>query len=137
MGAAVAGRCAPAGARVRAAAGRPGVGGRPILPLRLLPRGPRRGPRGAAAAATEAGGRGPGGGAGAAGADGAPGAPGAGEDGREYGHVPVLREEVLGMFEGRRLGTFVDGTLGLAGHAEAVLRAHPECHTFVGIDRDP
>jgi 16S rRNA (cytosine1402-N4)-methyltransferase len=51
--------------------------------------------------------------------------------------VPVLLEEVLGFFEGRQVGVYLDGTLGAGGHAAAMLRAHPELHTAVGIDLDP
>jgi 16S rRNA (cytosine1402-N4)-methyltransferase len=54
-------------------------------------------------------------------------------------HVPVLLERVLELLapalsvEGAVL---VDGTLGLGGHAEALLAAHPGL-TLVGLDRDP
>ena len=54
-------------------------------------------------------------------------------------HVPVLLERVLTLFapalSGRR-ATVVDATLGLGGHAEALLDAHPQL-TLVGLDRDP
>lgn len=52
-------------------------------------------------------------------------------------HAPVLLEEVLAVFEGKKIGCFVDGTLGAGGHAEAILRSHPEIETFIGCDRDP
>lgn len=52
-------------------------------------------------------------------------------------HAPVLVNEVLAVFEGMKISCFVDGTLGAGGHAEAVLRAHPEIETFIGCDRDP
>jgi hypothetical protein len=52
-------------------------------------------------------------------------------------HMPVLLEEVLEQFAGRELGVFVDGTLGAAGHACAILEAHREVHTFIGLDVDP
>lgn len=64
----------------------------------------------------------------------APAAPPAGNDAP---HVSVLLAEVLSFFEGRRLGVYVDGTLGAGGHAAAVLRAHPEAHTLLGFDLDP
>ena len=51
-------------------------------------------------------------------------------------HVPVLLEEVLSFFAGRRLEMYVDGTLGAGGHASALLRAHPELQTLVGFDLD-
>ncbi len=54
-------------------------------------------------------------------------------------HVPVLLErclELLAPALGRSGRTVhVDATLGLAGHAEAVLQAHPET-ILVGLDRD-
>jgi 16S rRNA (cytosine1402-N4)-methyltransferase len=54
-------------------------------------------------------------------------------------HVPVLLERVLALL-GPALSdaqaVVVDATLGLGGHAEALLRAHPHL-TLVGLDRDP
>ena len=54
-------------------------------------------------------------------------------------HVPVLLERVLALLAPAVHGhpsVVVDATLGLGGHAEALLRAHPEL-TLVGLDRDP
>jgi 16S rRNA (cytosine1402-N4)-methyltransferase len=54
-------------------------------------------------------------------------------------HVPVLLERVLALLAPALSGhpsVVVDATLGLGGHAEALLRAHPEL-TLVGLDRDP
>jgi 16S rRNA (cytosine1402-N4)-methyltransferase len=55
------------------------------------------------------------------------------------GHVPVLLDRVLALLgpavEGRP-AVVVDATLGLGGHAEALLQAHPQL-TLVGLDRDP
>lgn len=51
--------------------------------------------------------------------------------------MPVLLRQVLECFQGLRLGTYVDGTMGGGGHASALVRAHPEMHTFVGFDVDP
>ncbi|RSM83915.1 16S rRNA (cytosine(1402)-N(4))-methyltransferase RsmH [Kibdelosporangium aridum] len=54
-------------------------------------------------------------------------------------HVPVLLERVLALLapalEGRP-AVAVDATLGLGGHSEALLQAHPQL-TLVGLDRDP
>jgi len=50
-------------------------------------------------------------------------------------HVPVLLREVLGLLRPGRGGTFVDATLGLGGHAEALLDASPAVRV-VGIDAD-
>ena len=37
-------------------------------------------------------------------------------------HVPVLLNEALDFLRVRPAGTYVDCTLGLAGHAEGILR---------------
>jgi 16S rRNA (cytosine1402-N4)-methyltransferase len=53
-------------------------------------------------------------------------------------HVPVLRERVLALLApvlDRPGAVVVDATVGLGGHAEALLRAHPDV-TLVGLDRD-
>ncbi len=53
-------------------------------------------------------------------------------------HVPVLLErclDLLGPALARPGAIAVDATLGLGGHAEAMLAAHPEL-TVVGLDRD-
>jgi 16S rRNA (cytosine1402-N4)-methyltransferase len=50
-------------------------------------------------------------------------------------HVPVLVAETLDYLAPERGGVFVDGTLGLGGHAEALLRASPDVQ-LIGIDRD-
>jgi 16S rRNA (cytosine1402-N4)-methyltransferase len=54
-------------------------------------------------------------------------------------HVPVLLDRVLALLApavSDRAAVVVDATLGLGGHAEALLRAHPQL-TLVGLDRDP
>lgn len=51
-------------------------------------------------------------------------------------HVPVLLAEVVKILHPSRGGLFVDATLGLGGHAEALLDASPGVR-LVGIDRDP
>jgi len=52
-------------------------------------------------------------------------------------HVAVLLKEVVAQFEGRHIRSFVDCTLGAGGHASAIIEAHPELHTFIGLDVDP
>ncbi len=54
-------------------------------------------------------------------------------------HVPVLLERVLAVLApalSDRPAVLVDATLGLGGHAAALLEAHPQL-TLVGLDRDP
>lgn len=46
------------------------------------------------------------------------------EESAEQPHVPVLLEQVLSFFRGRKLAVYVDATLGAGGHASAVLREH-------------
>ena len=53
------------------------------------------------------------------------------------GHIPVLRDEVVQAFDGLKMKTFFDGTLGAGGHAKAILEAHPEIERYIGCDRDP
>jgi 16S rRNA (cytosine1402-N4)-methyltransferase len=51
------------------------------------------------------------------------------------GHVPVLLREVVEMIRPNRDGIYVDATIGLGGHAEAILQSAGGC-TLIGIDRD-
>ena len=54
-------------------------------------------------------------------------------------HVPVLLERVVGLLAPALTepgAVVVDCTLGMGGHAEALLRAAPDCR-LVGLDRDP
>jgi 16S rRNA (cytosine1402-N4)-methyltransferase len=50
-------------------------------------------------------------------------------------HIPVLLDEVLQQLAPERGGVFVDCTVGLGGHARAVLERGAE--RVIGIDRDP
>lgn len=50
-------------------------------------------------------------------------------------HIPVMREEVIEALNVRASGVYVDGTVGLGGHAEGILERAPGC-TLIGIDRD-
>jgi 16S rRNA (cytosine1402-N4)-methyltransferase len=51
-------------------------------------------------------------------------------------HVPVMAQEVVEAFAPAGDGVILDGTAGGGGHAEALLRAYPECRV-VAVDRDP
>ncbi|HWC83737.1 MAG TPA: 16S rRNA (cytosine(1402)-N(4))-methyltransferase RsmH [Pseudonocardiaceae bacterium] len=54
-------------------------------------------------------------------------------------HVPVLLDRVLALFApalADRPAVLADCTLGLGGHADALLSAHPGL-TLIGLDRDP
>ncbi len=50
-------------------------------------------------------------------------------------HRPVLSQKVVSLLDPRPGGVVVDGTVGLGGHAEALLQAEPGV-TVIGIDRD-
>jgi 16S rRNA (cytosine1402-N4)-methyltransferase len=50
-------------------------------------------------------------------------------------HRPVLLKETLELLDPGRGGLFVDGTLGLGGHSEAILEANDQTRVL-GIDRD-
>ncbi len=54
-------------------------------------------------------------------------------------HVPVLADRIVDLLRpalSEGPARYVDGTLGLAGHAQAVLTACPRA-SLIGIDRDP
>jgi 16S rRNA (cytosine1402-N4)-methyltransferase len=53
----------------------------------------------------------------------------------EQAHEPVLLREVLEWLRPQEGGIFVDCTLGLGGHSEAILNASPDTRV-IGIDRD-
>ncbi len=53
----------------------------------------------------------------------------------EFEHVPVLLRESLEQLKVENQGFFVDATLGLGGHAEAILAAN-EGNRLLGIDQD-
>ncbi|MGZ5415346.1 MAG: 16S rRNA (cytosine(1402)-N(4))-methyltransferase RsmH [Aeromicrobium sp.] len=57
----------------------------------------------------------------------------------EPSHVPVLLDRVLDLLSPSLIkpgSVVVDATLGLGGHAEALLTEFPDVHV-IGIDRDP
>lgn len=54
---------------------------------------------------------------------------------KDYGHKPVLLEECMQALAIRPEGTYVDGTLGRAGHSLEILR-RLTTGRLIGIDRD-
>lgn len=50
-------------------------------------------------------------------------------------HVPVMLDEVVEAFAQQPPGMIIDATVGLGGHAKALLDANPDL-TLVGFDRD-
>jgi 16S rRNA (cytosine1402-N4)-methyltransferase len=53
----------------------------------------------------------------------------------DRGHVPVLLEEALEYLDAGREGTYIDGTLGMAGHAGEILKRNPKAR-LIGFDLD-
>jgi 16S rRNA (cytosine1402-N4)-methyltransferase len=51
------------------------------------------------------------------------------------GHVPVLLEETLAFLDAGREGTYIDGTVGLAGHTLEILKRNPKARV-IGFDLD-
>jgi len=51
-------------------------------------------------------------------------------------HVPVLHETAIGLLECRAGGFYVDGTLGGAGYAEAILERNGPDGILLGLDWD-
>ena len=56
---------------------------------------------------------------------------------RRYTHEPVLLAEVLERLVTDRGGLYLDATLGLGGHSEAILRTISAQGKVLGLDADP
>jgi 16S rRNA (cytosine1402-N4)-methyltransferase len=54
----------------------------------------------------------------------------------DFAHRPVMADEIVDLFAPVPTGWLVDATLGGAGHATALLDAHPQLR-LLGIDQDP
>lgn len=52
-------------------------------------------------------------------------------------HVSVLKDEALDLMAVRAGGRYIDGTVGLGGHTEALLERSSPDGRVLGIDRDP
>ena len=50
-------------------------------------------------------------------------------------HISVLLDEAVGILTAGGGDSFVDATLGLGGHAEAILKELPKSR-LIGIDQD-
>jgi len=55
----------------------------------------------------------------------------------DTGHAPVLLDEAMGFLAPVAQGTYCDATVGLGGHAEAILQHSSPNGRLIGIDRDP
>jgi 16S rRNA (cytosine1402-N4)-methyltransferase len=53
----------------------------------------------------------------------------------ERGHQPVLLKQVMEILDVGREGIYIDGTIGLAGHALGILGQNPRA-TLIGLDID-
>ncbi|XAR57649.1 16S rRNA (cytosine(1402)-N(4))-methyltransferase [Bertholletia excelsa] len=52
-------------------------------------------------------------------------------------HIPVMLGEVLEVFASLPIRSFIDCTIGAAGHSSAIIQAHPEMQLYIGLDVDP
>lgn len=57
-------------------------------------------------------------------------------DAHDFDHLPVMLDEILAVFGDLDEGTFLDATVGGAGHSSAIATAHPALG-ILALDRDP
>ena len=55
----------------------------------------------------------------------------------EVGHAPVLLQEAIDFLAIRRGGTYIDATLGWAGHSYEIARRLGAPGRLIGLDKDP
>ena len=56
---------------------------------------------------------------------------------KEFGHAPVLLKEAIDFLAIRRGGSYIDATLGLAGHSFAIAKLLGAQGHLIGFDKDP
>ena len=56
---------------------------------------------------------------------------------RQFGHVPVLLQQAIEFLAVQRGGTFIDLTVGLAGHSWEIARRLGAAGRLIGFDKDP
>ena len=61
---------------------------------------------------------------------------GAGHGKQKFGHVPVLLKEAIDFLAVRRGGTYIDATLGLAGHSFAIAKLLGAQGHLIAFDKD-
>jgi 16S rRNA (cytosine1402-N4)-methyltransferase len=52
-------------------------------------------------------------------------------------HQPVMKDETMTLLAVKAGGQYIDGTLGLGGHSEAMLEGSSPDGRVLGVDRDP
>lgn len=57
--------------------------------------------------------------------------------GQPTAHIPVMPREALELLNVRRGGVYIDATVGLGGHAAAILEASAPDGRLLGLDADP
>ena len=57
-------------------------------------------------------------------------------DRKKFGHVPVLLKEAIDFLAVRRGGTYIDATLGLAGHSFAIAKLLGAQGHLISLDKD-
>lgn len=55
---------------------------------------------------------------------------------QDYGHIPVLYDEVLKLLQPVTGGRYIDGTVGAGGHAGGILELSSPDGQLLGFDRD-